>query len=272
MIEVTNIRVRPLAYDRQELRWEIEDTHEEVHDYLIHIHRSESKGGPWNLLVSNIEDRYLFVDTMVDTRNRWRKYYYKLVLEHKASSEEKEYDPVCLAAPVDLIAAEAQRREHMYFRKLVGRKVLTFPRRTFGQRCHCWDPAMGSDLMEKCLNCYGTGYLRGYLNPMVVWMQMDPSTKANQMLPDAETQQVQTVARTSGLYPEFKPKDILVEAENRRWRVVTVTATERLRAILRQEMRLSEIRQSAIEFELPVDFSVLDPAADGRNFKRRATL
>ena len=74
-------------------------------------------------------------------------------------------------------------------------------------------------------------------------------------------------------FPPVNPGDILVEAENRRWRVLTVNTTQRLRAVIRQELRLHEIPRGDIEYALPVmvDTQGLN-AASARNFKNAQNL
>jgi hypothetical protein len=45
----------------------------------------------------------------------------------------------------------------------------------------------------------------------------------------------------------------VVEGENKRWRVMTVTPTERLRAVCRQELTLTSIPMTDIEYRLPIN-------------------
>ena len=77
------------------------------------------------------------------------------------------------------------------------------------------------------------------------------SPKSVQQLPITERQQVDTLARLPN-FPLVKPRDIIVEAENRRWRVVKVSTTERLRHVVHQELQLHEITKGDIEFQLPI--------------------
>jgi hypothetical protein len=55
----------------------------------------------------------------------------------------------------------------------------------------------------------------------------------------------------------MKPDDILVELENRRWKVTKVTCTEKARAAVHQEVELHEIPPSDMEYAIPL---VLDQA------------
>jgi len=169
------------------------------------------------------------------------------------------------------VAAEVQRREALYFKEFVGRRTLLYPRRTFGQRCHCWDEVLGQSERSRCLECYATGFAKGYLNPIIMYIQIEPSTKSVQMMPDATNQQALCKARTIA-YPRINPRDVIIEAENRRWRVFQAGMTERLRATVHQELQLTEIVPGDIEYELPVDSSDLENAASPKNFTRRFSL
>jgi hypothetical protein len=98
-------------------------------------------------------------------------------------------------------------------------------------------------------------------------MQIDPCTNATQQLPLAERQQQDTSARLPN-FPLIKPKDVIVEAENTRWRVVRVTSTERLRSVVHQELVLHAINIGDIEYQLPIRIDNLrdfEPSP-GRNF------
>jgi hypothetical protein len=104
---------------------------------------------------------------------------------------------------------------------------------------------------DRCLDCFGTGILRGYHNPMEVWVQIDPSTKMQQNNAQQIAQFVTSAARMS-FYPDVKPGDVLIELENKRWRVQSVTLSERLRAPVKQELVIRQIEDKDIEFKLPL--------------------
>ena len=58
-------------------------------------------------------------------------------------------------------------------------------------------------------------------------------------------------------FPLLSPRDMIVEfplhSEQRRWRVVTVGKTERLRATSRQIAQVTEINRTDIEYLVQVD-------------------
>jgi hypothetical protein len=184
---------------------------------------------------------------------------------------------VTQAAEPDLIALEIRMLEQTVLREFNGRMCWVFPKRTFGQYCpHCMDTGRGATmrkLRSGCLTCYDQNFARGFLDPIQIWAQIDPSPKADQQIQTGQTQQVNTSGRM-GPYPMLKPDDLIVEMENHRWRVVKVTTTERQRAVVHQELTLHEIVKGDIEFELPVniqDLAALEPSAQ-RNFSNPQNL
>jgi hypothetical protein len=273
-----NLRVRSLSLDWLEITWEVANTTLDPHDFAWVLERSESPSGPWDPLAGPFSDRYRFIDSRVNLLNRWRQLYYRIQSTQKADSQNIEYsDPVTQAADIDLIGAEIQMLERTVLREFNGRMCWVFPARTFGQYCpHCMDAGKGGTmrkLRSGCPTCYDRNYARGYMDPIELWVQFDPSPKADQQIQTGNTQQVNTTARLVN-YPLIKPDDVIVEMENRRWRVTRVSMTERLRAVVHQELTLHEIVKGDIEFQLPINISDLmavEPSPE-RNFSNPQNL
>jgi len=276
-----NLLVRSFSLDFLEVTWEIADTMSDPHDFQLDVFRSESPMGPWDQVAGPFEDKYRFVDNRVNLLNRYRQIYYQVRSTEKADTDNVvSSDAFTFHAEPDLIAKEIQRLERLVWEEFAGRRCFIWPVRTFGQRCgNCFDgPDKGKGHTNQrrrshCITCYDTGFVRGYMDPIEVFMQIDPSTKTVQALPIAERQQSDTSARLPN-FPLVKPRDIIVEAENRRWRVVRVTPTERLRSVVHQELTLHEIAKGDIEFQLPTrvgDLRDFEPSP-GRNFTNPQNL
>ena len=255
-----NLQVRSFSLDFQEFTWEVADSDLDPHDFQCYVLRSESPMGPWDLIAGPFEDKYRFVDNRVNMLHRWRDgLYYKIRSVRKADpTDVAESDVAHPSAEPDLIAEEIQRLERLLWQEFSGRRCFIFPARSFGQRCgNCYDgPDKGRGFTSQrrrsnCLTCYDTGFVRGYLDPIEIFMQIDPSPNTIQNLPIAERHQQDTSARLPN-FPLIKPRDVIVEAENKRWRVVKVTATERLRSVVHQELILHAINIGDIEYQLPI--------------------
>lgn len=276
MLQVTRLTCRSLNLDHLDLFWEIasvpaprtdEDMHEIFNYHFFILRAGDSPQGPYEQIGGPFLDTYSFRDVQVSLLHKWREYFYKLKIIDRRTGESLESDPVSHGdPPPDLLAAEIIRQEDMLWREYAGRRCWLFPKRTFGPRCTCWDPIQNRVKRGNHLPCFGTGFLGGFMSPIECWVQIDPNPKQSQHLSIGELQPGDTTARASS-YPPISPHDILVETENRRWRVMTVGGTERLRTAVHQEFSLHEIPRGDIEYALPikVNLQALEPAA-ARNY------
>lgn len=255
-IDVREIKVRSLDIDFNTVSWELVQTSEDVLDYTFQVLRSEGPSGPFDPLAAPLSDQYLFIDNTLVPGNRWRKYFYVVRVTHIPTGAQKDFGPSSHDADPDLIAIELRRHMQLLFKEFAGRRCWVLPVRTFGQRCSCWNPTLAQRVRSGCLTCFDTGWVRGYMHPIESWIQIDPSPKANQYTNVGKIQQVNTTMRMA-FFPPLKPEDVVIEGENRRWKVVQVNQTEKARAALHQEVQLHEVPPRDIEFRIPL---VLDQA------------
>lgn len=278
MIHVTKLEVRSYSLDHLDLFWEIPEVSEDLTEYDFFVLRSiDGAAGPFDTLAGPFYNTYQFRDVDVHSFHRWRKYFYKIRVVHRASQKSSEYGPEWLRAKPDLIALEIQRRERLLFQELAGRAAFLFPALTFGQRCaHCWDRGpmgntIGRSTSVNCQTCFDTTFVGGFASPMRVYVQIDPSPQTVQRTDLSEEQFVHTTARTSS-FPPIKAKDMVVEAENSRWLVKSMTPTQKLRATVRQELQLFEMPKDDIKFKVPVDYDLLAQHSPEKSFKRQMSL
>ena len=250
-ISIKDLKVRSLDVDFNEISWRYGDTMDDVLAYTLQVLRCESPEGPFEPVSPAFEDRNRFIDNAILIEDKWRQYYYRLRLTSKETGEFEDTPVVAKEPEPDLMALEIRRHIQILFREHAGRRLWVLPARSSGQRCECWSPRLGQRTRSGCPLCYDTGYIRGYYYPIEVFGQIDPSPKANQSGNAGAMQQTDTTGRFPD-YPPLKPDDIIVELENRRWRVVTVTATEKARAVVHQEVQLHEIPRTDIEYSIPL--------------------
>ena len=251
-LEPVNVKVRSLDLDFHEISWEVSDTSQDALDYQFQVLRSESPEGPFEIISVPFIDRYVFIDNVLQVANRWRTYWYKLRLIYRPDGTSKDHGPYSMLPEPDLITMEVRRHIDLLMQEFAGRRMWVLPTRTFGQRCDCWSVPLQKKVRSGCSRCYDTTFVRGYLAPIEIWGQIDPSPKSEQTSNVGTLQQSNTTARM-GCYPPLKPRDVIVEAENRRWRVVQVSQTEKGRAILHQELQLHEIPERCMEYSVPLD-------------------
>ena len=252
MLEIRNIRVRSLSVDFNEITWEVANTTEDVFDYTFQILRSEAAAGPFEPLSSEMDDQYIFVDNTLKNANIYRQFHYLVRLKKKSSGAIKDFGPVSKVPDPDLIAQELRKHMNLLFREFAGRRCWVFPTRTMGQRCtNCWNATLNKRNKSGCRTCFDTGFVRGYHRPIEVWVQFDPNPANEQASNVGRLQQTSTTARMS-YFPPIKPDDLIVEPENTRWKVRTISTTQQGRAIVTQELQLHAIPTTDIEYEIPL--------------------
>jgi hypothetical protein len=273
-LDVQDLKVRSLDVDFNEISWSIGTTLEDIFDYTFKLVRSEGQEGPWDSISPEMEDQYLFVDNAIARGHNYRNLFYKVIVTQKVTGDKKEFGPVLLQPEPDLIAVELRRHMNLLFREFAGRRCWVLPVRTFGQRCSCYNHTLQKRTKSGCLECLETSFSRGYFRPIETWVQIDPTGSEEQNAGVGPLQQENTTARLS-FYPHLKPRDILIEGENIRWRVVSVSATEQLRSPVRQEVQIHRIPTSDIEYRISLDLGIalkdiwLSPS---RNFSNPQTL
>jgi hypothetical protein len=251
---VQNFRVRSLSIESLSIFWEIEPTAEDVLDYRFQLSRSESPEGPYSVISPELTDAYMFVDNRVMVGHKFRKYFYKLSVRNLLTGSSAEFGPVSQDAQPDLIAEEVRRHAGLLMREFVGRRCWVLPARTFGTRCaHCWDFDLKKSIKSNCRSCFDTSFFRGYLPPIESFVQIDPSPKVSQETNVGRIQPANTTARLS-YFPPLKVDDLIIEPENIRWRVTQVSSTQRLRAVLHQEVQLHQINKPDIAYAVDFNF------------------
>ena len=273
MINVTKITVRSLDLDHLDIFWEIDKvagpatdaTPHTIYDYDFYVLRSgDSAMGPFQVLAGPLRDQYMLRDVQVSLLHKWRQYYYKIRVTNRTTGETQDFGPAGSTTPgPDLLAAEIIRQEDVLFREHIGRKAWLFNRRTFGPLCSCYDLILQRKTRSGHLPCFGTGFLGGYMSPILIHVQIDPNGKTPQRTTMGDLQPGDSAGRMI-CFPPVNPDDIIVEAENKRWKVIRVVPTERPRSVVRQELVLHEIPKSDIEYDLPLAISNIqniEPAA-----------
>lgn len=278
MIHITTLKVRSYDLDHLDLFWEIPVSDEIIEDYNFFILRSiDGAGGPYRQISGPFFNTFLFRDPDVHLLHKWREYFYRIKVVNRSTGDEEQSTPARLEAEPDLIAMEIRRRETLLFQEFAGRKALLYPQLTFGQRCrHCWDTGVkgntiGRAVQQNCISCFDTTFVGGYASPMLIYLQMDPSPKAPQPTDTGEMHFQETTARTTW-FPPLKPKDLIVEGENIRWRVEQVTPTEKLRALVRQELRVRQYARDDIKYKVPVELDLMLQMSPERELRRPMDL
>jgi hypothetical protein len=155
------------------------------------------------------------------------------------------------------IGREVLRKESLLLYKRAGVRGWLFKRRGWGELCTadgCTDPDTGEVNNPECLECYGTGIVGGYYDPLEYWVIMNPTQVIKKLDADKGLliENMETVRCLA--YPSPSANDVWVQfGSNQRYVVQADIATvARHRGIdLVLNMRLEERPRSDIIYQLP---------------------
>jgi hypothetical protein len=267
-LTVRNIRVYSTDRDAITVTWEIAPTTVDLSQYTVSVLRSESHAGPYNRVSMEMvaSDVYDFQDRAANILSKWREFYYRIRLTETATNKTWEFgseeprkvlegaDPggVTMEPPPDLIALEAIRRFDHVVREYAGRRVIVMVERTWGQRCpDCWDALKRRSTKSRCMTCFDTGINGGYFQPMEAFAMKPPHKVMTHLTPVFELQAHDAVMWFSSR-PRLKPRDIVIDVELRRWRVIAVHRSEKSWALTRQTVQVRMLSRDQVEYKIPL--------------------
>lgn len=289
MIKVVNIRVRSFDLSYLDLYWDLESSFEDVNDYQFIVEASDAEFGKYFQIADPIVNVFHFRDTTVRGQHsfyheRWYRIRvrYREVSKQTADGESTDrlypsQGGVCLAARPDLPALEMARIHRLKLKEFQGRKIWVYAKRRFGQRCSvCFDPVTQRKLRADCSSCFGAGYVGGYHAPVECYGMIITPDEATAH-PQFGTVETENTMIMLANYPDITSGDMIVEAENVRWRVGSrITKIKKARALVRQQAPLHRIPEGDIEYTIPLNLTsaqVKDlTASPERNYTNPHTL
>lgn len=253
MLELRTFQAKILRLNEILLSWSIGDTQENLGYFRFTLGRANSPGGPFEAISPDLVNLFQFIDVAEQMKSNWRKFYWQLTITDSRGGDPFRSPVASTEGDPDFFLLEIRRRNDLYLRRYVGVPAAVLIRKTFGQRCpQCFDQVKMRERISSCLTCFGSGYIGGYFPQVNSFVNFSPSPEMVQLIETGERQENQTNLWLSN-YPELSPRDMIVEfPEQKRWRVVTVGKTERLRATSRQIAQVKEINRSDVEYKFPV--------------------
>lgn len=266
MLVVRDIRVRSFSTEYAHIVWQIEPTAEDITEYDFYVLRSGGQSGPYTVVGGPLVDQYIWRDNRAKDGSLWAPYYYRIRVVHRSSGNEQDYGErtpeetqdgtdiggVSRNAPPPADALESIYRMRLLLDRF-GRDIFLFQRRVFGQRCpDCWDEIKSVRTISNCRTCYDTGFVAGFFRPIATRvLNANNPNKAD--YPDAEMrkQPAQKSFRFSA-YPEVKPRDVVIDSRNDRWRANLINPSERGESLVSQVVTCARIPKSDIEYSLPL--------------------
>lgn len=144
--------------------------------------------------------------------------------------------------------SEIQRREYMLLTKFTGVKSFLFRRKPYGDRCpRCWNEVTEKVMDDHCPVCYGTSYDGGFFDPVVIYVQYEPTPNEVMMNFFGPFEPNQIGAWTIAI-PYMGAGDILIRSGD--WNVYYVsktTSTELQTNGVRQLLTLTQLAKADVE-------------------------
>ncbi len=232
--------------------------------YTFQVYRSGGANGPWTQVATDLVDTFLFVDNTLPTpENRSapglfsmrRTLYYKVEVTHITDGPAEATQS--LEPGLDRrragIVRKLRRDTHVALKKGSGTQVAIIKRRWWGEPCTVCQTATKQSTRAHCSSCWGTGIVTGYWDPVYGYATRSAAPVDNQTTTEGVTET--HLLRVKMEYiPEVMPRDVLVFLrDNKRYIVDRVVTTEIHTKTVHQELDVSELAHSAVEFNLSAD-------------------
>lgn len=231
--------------------------------YVFDVYRSGSSAGDWNLVASALTDTYYYVDdvfpapserTEADLMALRRTLHYKVVVSHTTDGS---------AETIKVLEGGLDRRRKGQLQKLrrdasvalrkgQGTEFAVFKRKWWGEACTC-RAKTGQSTRSHCMYCFGTGILGGYWAPVYGFAKRTtaPVSVRTDSSGKRETRYINVIMLD---VPEVQADDVLVfMRDNKRFLVKEVVTTELQTVTVHQELLVSELARSAVEYDLEAD-------------------
>lgn len=252
---------RALLFPRDgvHVQWGVEPEADDLDAIEVELLRSESPSGPFEKLqVFDPVATFSFTDKTAPWRPKNFELYYQLRGVLKANGNVvTDTLPFGFQGRLPIDAVEIIRQHNILLRGVNGHRSLTgipttvYKKRTFGARClECTDAPTGRVVISQCKACGGTGRRgTGYYDPLIVNMNFQPAPSAIQISNLGKLEDNETIAFMTN-FPIMYPGDMVVEPDEKHWRVVHVDVTERKRVVVHQLLRLRQLDHNDVEYEV----------------------
>ena len=232
--------------------------------YTFQVYQSGSPNGPWAQVATDLEDTFFYLDdsfTAEDDRSTAglfsirRALYYKVVVTHAIDGTAEVVEQ--LEAGVDRrragIVRKLRRDAHVALKKGSGTEVAILKRKWWGEPCPKCLSATKQSTRSHCFTCYGTGIEAGYWDPVYGFATRSAAPVDTITSPGGVTK-IHPLQVKMEYIPEVMPRDILVFLrDNKRYMIDRVLSTEIHTQTVHQELSVSELAYSAVEFNITAD-------------------
>ncbi|OHD25551.1 MAG: hypothetical protein A2Y38_13090 [Spirochaetes bacterium GWB1_59_5] len=156
---------------------------------------------------------------------------------------------------LDYIWREAVRRNHWILQQ-GGERVKVFVRKTMGLPCSCRLDARlrewSKQPSNRCLHCFGTGFLTGYEGPYDLIVAPDDFERRISQGPNGKRKE-HTGEVWTGPTPLLTQRDFLVKQTNERYSIGPVRRPTNRGNILQQHFNIGYLDEGDMRYQVSVD-------------------
>ena len=252
-------RVIPVYPEYMHVQWSIQDPNGQAGE--VEVSRSGSPQGPFTVVANLNSDTFFYQDFDVAKGGLSQNHWYRIRVSSKVNPDTKVFsDPGSVefrAQPHRFrLARKARRDLYVTLSRLNGSIYILLKKKRFGSRCStCFNEFTQDVLLSSCGECYGTSFEGGYHDPVSIWGKLDP-TVIQQQFGMQGISELAMLGFVTLDYPLVDLEDILVEMQtNRRFIVKQKMQTQSSGIPVHQDLQLSELARTAIEYSIPVSLS-----------------
>lgn len=214
-----------------------------------HIYFGRSGSGEAEKVAEVEAGAGLFLHELNATQRKWPAFEYRvrIVTADGATAYDKTVGVSRKKDPLGLALSDQVRK---IVQQVTGIPVWFLSKKTWGDRCPtCFDEVRQRTGQGHCATCFGTTFTGGYGAPLPTHVSFSPNQEQIQQAGFAEIEPSQATIYLSH-WPNLSVGDLLIEEDNRRWRVIQVQNTERLRTTFHQMAVVDEVESTSIEFSI----------------------
>jgi len=155
-----------------------------------------------------------------------------------------------------LLVKEIERKELLRLKKAAGQEGVLLKRRLFGAPCDCRDYMTEEATNSDCPECFGTGFVGGYFEPVEYWAELTTHGHDSKQSPEGRgTVDDATRVRLRGLNsPQVFSYDVWVAKHNDyRWilrQIGNVVEVRGVPVVISAEARLAPFSHPVYKIEV----------------------
>lgn len=243
--------------------------------YMFSVYRSGSLQGPWELLAENLTNTYAYRDKFPQPTGTtapsvvrpnqlgaFRNFYYRVVVTGPTGDKAEVADEVGVTAQNALkgYRRKALRDFMLQLKKFNGTPVALLKRKHWGVRCpKCFDKGTKEVMRSNCIQCWGTGFMGGYWDPIITYARRATGNNVSSISPDQKSDANDTKLWMPDV-PCMERDDVIVFLrDQRRYRVDQQSQTEIQLEAVHQVLSIQEYSHDNIIYRYPVSVDDQNP-------------